>query len=201
MHDFLRTDPRRWTEAYDDVVAWLEAQTAALERWLERLPRAAGAQEEPAVGHAAVSLSPLLAQICRAGGSPLEEPVPIAYQSNCEPVVRGEPRSLRHALAALVDHACGQAAAGGVVTVHLHCDTPAATITVTAPGAGIPPDDLPRVFSHSQPAGDAANDHRPGLPFAHDVIVRHGGTIAVESTPGDGITFIARLPLEGNGGL
>ena len=35
-----------------------------------------------------------------------------------------------------------------------------------------------------------------GLAIAHDVIVKtHGGSIAVESKPGAGTTFILRLPL------
>ena len=201
LQGFLRTEPRRWTEAYDDVVAWLEAQSDALERWLERLPLALGAGEESPVGHAAVSLAPLLAQICRSPRANSKEPLEIAYQPEGAPVVRGEPRSLRIALATLVEHARDRTLPGGTVSVHLRCDEHTVTLSVADAGPDIAPDDLPRVFAHAYEAGNSAGDRRLGLPFAHDVIVRHGGAIALESAPGEGATFTVRLPRDGNGGI
>ena len=39
-----------------------------------------------------------------------------------------------------------------------------------------------------------------GLVQARDIIERHGGTIVVTSTPGQGTTFRVRLPIAAEGG-
>ena len=195
--DFLRADPHGWMTAYDEVVAWLDAQTAALARWADHLPLYVGAQTGLNVTLAKVALAPLLADICAARRDEHGARLRLTWQGACEPVLRADPASLQDALAAVIDHACGTTPAGGAVTVTLDCDGTSATATVTDTGPGMHADDLPHVFTRFTSAAGA--DGGLGLQFAHDVIAQHGGTITVESTLGAGSVFTVRLPREGSG--
>ncbi|MBZ5548818.1 MAG: hypothetical protein LAO22_12830 [Acidobacteriia bacterium] len=69
-------------------------------------------------------------------------------------------------------------------------------ITVRDTGPGIAPDDLPRIFE----AGFSTRPGSSGLGLAvcQRILEQHGGTIGVESRPGEGATFRLRLP--GTGG-
>ena len=196
---FLQTDPRGWIAAYDDVVAWLEAQTDALERWVHHLPLYMGAQEGLDIEREEISLAPMLFGICEERHEQYGDSVQIERQLVCTPRLRGDRQSLHDALAALVDNACYSTPAGGTVTVTLHCAGPDVTISVADTGPGIAPEELPHVFTRFYRAADASHGHGLGLPFAHDVVVQHGGTLTVASTPGEGSTLTARLPLEQNG--
>ncbi len=194
--DFLQADPRGWSAAYDDVVAWLDAQTEALTRWLDHLPLYVGAQTGLDVEPEEVALSPLLADICQDRSAAYGDRLRLAWQWDCEPLVRADPAGLREALTAVIDHACGATPAGGAVTVTLDCGEDYADITVNDSGPGIMAEDLPLVFTRSAGAAGANGDL--GLPFAHDVIAQHGGTITVERAPGAGSAFTIRLPREGS---
>jgi signal transduction histidine kinase len=65
-------------------------------------------------------------------------------------------------------------------------------ITVRDTGPGIAPDDLPRIFE----AGFSTRPGSSGLGLAvcQRILDQHGGTIGVESCPGEGATFRLRLP-------
>lgn len=65
-------------------------------------------------------------------------------------------------------------------------------ITVRDTGPGIAPDDLPRIFE----AGFSTRPGSSGLGLAvcQRILEQHGGTIGVESHPGEGATFRLRLP-------
>jgi signal transduction histidine kinase len=39
-----------------------------------------------------------------------------------------------------------------------------------------------------------------GLYVTHDIVKRHGGTLAVTSAPGQGATFTLELPMDSPGG-
>jgi signal transduction histidine kinase len=71
-----------------------------------------------------------------------------------------------------------------------------AEIRVQDSGTGIPEKIRDRVFDPfftTKPVGKGTGQ---GLAIAHDVIVnKHWGTIAVESAPGAGATFIIRIPI------
>jgi two-component system sensor histidine kinase FlrB len=65
-------------------------------------------------------------------------------------------------------------------------------ITVRDTGPGIAPDDLPRIFE----AGFSTRPGSSGLGLAvcQRILEQHGGTIGVESRPGEGATFRFHLP-------
>lgn len=199
LQSFLQTEPRGWMSAYDDVVAWLESQTEALERWVHHLPLYVGAQEGLDLEREEIALAPMLFAICEERREQHGESLRIDRNLACTPRLSGDRRSLQDALAALVDNACESTPLGGTVTVTLHCAGADATITVADTGAGIPPAELPHVFTRFHRAADASHGHGLGLPFAHDVITQHGGVLTVESTPGEGSTFTVRLAQEQNG--
>ncbi len=199
LQSFLKTEPRGWMSAYDDVVVWLESQTEALERWVHHLPLYVGTQEGLELQREEIALAPLLYAICEERREQHGESLEITRQLVCTPRLSGDRRSLEDALAALVDNACESTPVGGTVTVALHCAGSDATITVADTGPGIMPDELPHVFTRFYRTADASHGHGLGLPFAHDVVAQHGGTLTVASVPGEGSTFTVRLPQEGNG--
>ena len=197
---FLHSEPRGWMAAYDDVVVWLEAQTEALERWVRHLPLYVGAQEGLDLKREAVALGPLLFGICQEKREQYQGTPEVSCKLACTPQLHGDRRSLEDALAALVDNACRVSPEKGAVDVVLHCAGEAVTITVADSGVGILPDDLPYAFTRFYGAAYADDVHGLGLPFAHDVIAQHGGTLTVESLPGEGNTFTARFPQKGGSG-
>ncbi|HEX6966028.1 MAG TPA: HAMP domain-containing sensor histidine kinase [Gemmatimonadaceae bacterium] len=81
-------------------------------------------------------------------------------------------------------------AEGGDDEVHL---------TVRDTGAGIPPQQLPRIFEKFYQADNQASAAQEGtglgLAIARQIVTAHHGTISVESSVGSGTTFYITLPV------
>jgi signal transduction histidine kinase len=77
-------------------------------------------------------------------------------------------------------------------------DEAAATITVSDNGVGIPPEEKARVFDrfHRVTLGQRDGDGALGLglPLTRQFVEQHGGTVTLESEPGEGTTVTIRLP-------
>lgn len=76
---------------------------------------------------------------------------------------------------------------------------PAVRVTVSDSGSGIPEAHLRTIFEPfftTKKEGSGL-----GLYVSHDIVKRHGGTIAVRSEPGSGTVFTLELPLEPTGGI
>jgi two-component system sensor histidine kinase HydH len=89
--------------------------------------------------------------------------------------------------------------AGGEIRISLRrCGPPPAVeASVADTGAGIPEDDLEKVFEpffSRKRKGTGL-----GLAIVHQIIESHRGDIRVESRPGKGTVFRIRLPMEGKG--
>jgi len=72
-------------------------------------------------------------------------------------------------------------------------------VRVVDRGPGIPPAQLERVFEPFYRAGTARGGRRGsglGLAIARGFVEANGGTLHVESLPGQGATFVFELPLE-----
>ena len=61
-------------------------------------------------------------------------------------------------------------------------------------GEGISPENLERIFDPFFTTKDPDKGTGLGLMISHQIIADHGGSIEVESTPGQGATFHVRLP-------
>ena len=68
------------------------------------------------------------------------------------------------------------------------------TIRVQDSGPGIPPEQLAAVFQPFYSTKLHSGGTGLGLTISHDIVQRHGGTLAVESTPGLGACFTVELP-------
>ena len=113
------------------------------------------------------------------------------------PVIRADPVRLRQILLNLLSNARkfterGQVVLGAeVVPPHLH-------IWVTDTGMGIPPDQKERIF---EPFVTVESDRNIsggiglGLSITRHLIALHGGTLTLDSQPGQGSTFHIYLPL------
>jgi signal transduction histidine kinase len=73
-------------------------------------------------------------------------------------------------------------------------------VEVTDTGSGIAPDEqrhlFTRFFRTRRARADAVPGTGLGLAIAMTIAQAHGGTIDVDSTPGEGTTFRVVLPLE-----
>jgi signal transduction histidine kinase len=72
-------------------------------------------------------------------------------------------------------------------------------IRIDDSGPGIPPENLGRVFDPFFTTREVGQGTGLGLHLAHGIVGKHGGTLAVESRPGQGSVFIVRLPQSASG--
>jgi PAS domain S-box-containing protein len=109
---------------------------------------------------------------------------------------------LQRVLGNLLGNAVKYSPNGGRITVRIsregEGDAAHAVLSVEDRGVGIPAADLTLVFLHFRRAGNVESfaGSGIGLAGAKRIVELHGGTIAVESTEGEGSTFTVRLPLQ-----
>jgi two-component system phosphate regulon sensor histidine kinase PhoR len=118
--------------------------------------------------------------------------------------VLGDRDELIRALENLVENAFKYGAAGKRVDVTLsrgqtRAGTPEARLAVRDYGPGIAPEHLPRLTERFYRV-DVADSRAQGgtglgLALVKHVLNRHGGRLTIESTLGQGATFIMHLPL------
>ncbi|MBF8266113.1 MAG: two-component sensor histidine kinase, partial [Dehalococcoidia bacterium] len=116
------------------------------------------------------------------------------------PMVWADTERLTQVIYNLVDNAAKYSPAGGVVTVSgvTSPKDSEAVFTVTDIGLGIPPDELPKLFTrfHRVHRPDAANIRGTGLGLyiVKSLVDMMGGRIWVESQVNKGSTFFIALP-------
>ncbi len=89
---------------------------------------------------------------------------------------------------------------GGILTVVTRAESGWVSMRVEDTGPGIPPEHLDRIwdpFFTTKPVGIGTG---LGLSITQRIVSRHGGSIRVESRPGEGARFHLRLPVQGPGG-
>ena len=114
-------------------------------------------------------------------------------------IVRADQERLAQVLYNLLQNAIKYSPHGGAIGVALTATAAAVVIQVTDQGLGIAPDDLPYLFERFYRSGTPDQARQPGmgvgLYVSQAIVARHGGTITVESTLGEGSCFTVTLPV------
>lgn len=111
--------------------------------------------------------------------------------------VRVDPLRMKQVLLNLIGNSLKFTPAGGSVTLGLGRDPDGVWVKVADSGIGMKPCDIQRVLEPFVQVDDQATRRHSGtglgLPLAKKFIELHGGTLAVDSAPGQGTTVTIRL--------
>lgn len=162
---------------------------------LGRMERAAADQPD-----AEVQISELLEQVVRS----VEPSARIRNQQVRMDVQLGAVRVIGHAaqldraITNLLTNAVKFTPEGGTITVRGYVDGSSVVIQVSDTGVGIAADEQSKIFDRFYRSEEVRRRRVSGtglgLAIAREIAVLHGGTIAVESMPGEGATFTLTLP-------
>jgi PAS domain S-box-containing protein len=110
-------------------------------------------------------------------------------------LVLADRNQLETLLLTLLSNALDAVPAGG--EIHLRCRRSPGTVgfTVSDNGSGISAAHLEHVFEPFFTTKEPGKGTGLGLAIARNVVMEHGGSIAIESQPGEGTTAIVDLPL------
>jgi two-component system sensor histidine kinase SenX3 len=176
---------------------------ARLVQELMELSRVQGA--DPMPGAAPVSVATLLVEAMdRAHLAAEQRDITIRVKLRDDRLtVRGNESQLITAISNLVDNAVAYSPTGTKVLVAAvassdHQARPTVDISVTDQGLGIADADVDRIFERFyrvDPARSRATGGTGlGLAIVKNIVTNHLGTVAVQSTVGEGSTFTIRLP-------
>jgi len=96
---------------------------------------------------------------------------------------------------AVADRYAGRADKGRI-SVTTRKDGDSVRISIADTGIGIPKENLPRIFDPFFTTKEVGKGTGQGLAIVHSVVTRHGGSVALESEPGQGTTFHLRFPIQ-----
>jgi signal transduction histidine kinase len=113
------------------------------------------------------------------------------------PVVRGDADRLRQLVDNLISNAIKYSESGSEVLVAAHADDGHVVVRVRDSGPGISPEHQIQIFEKFGRAGGAAKPGTGlGLFLSRSFAEAHGGSLDVDSRPGQGATFTLRLPVD-----
>jgi cell cycle sensor histidine kinase DivJ len=124
------------------------------------------------------------------------------YARNLEEIV-ADKRSCKQILINLISNAVKFTPKGGSIAVDLRPEGNSLKIIVADTGIGIAPKDLSQLGEPFFQASASYARHFEGtglgLSVVRGLVGLHGGTITIESAPGEGTTISVRLPLDCRG--
>lgn len=94
----------------------------------------------------------------------------------------------------LLQNAADVVGPGGRIHIDARRENNGTRISVADNGPGIAPEDLPRIFDPFFSTKAVGKGTGLGLFIVHEIIGQHGGTISVDSQPGQGTRFSIHIP-------
>lgn len=126
---------------------------------------------------------------------------PIDLEAPAPAPLQGDEAHLRQILANLVTNARVHTPAGTPIAVRVRTEGPDVVLEVADQGPGMPTEVAEHVFERFYRADPSRTRSRGGtglgLSIVASTVAAYGGTVGVETAPGAGTTFRARLPVAG----
>ncbi len=196
-------------EQVDQVLVLLRNETESMTRLVDdllllaRMESSSGAAES--LGRemtlAPIEPLPLLEEVYEraqvlANGQHLE----LAWPTMDLRPILGDRNLLRRALNNLVENAIHHTPSGKRIFLSIQGDQNRCRFFIRDEGAGIPAEDIPRIFERFYRGDSARNRSQAstglGLAITRAIVYAHDGEIEVESTEGEGTTFIVTIPYQ-----
>ncbi|MBE6818285.1 MAG: HAMP domain-containing histidine kinase [Ruminococcaceae bacterium] len=108
---------------------------------------------------------------------------------------KGDADRIKQAFVNIIGNAIKYTDEGGMIDIHANIVDAQLIIFVRDNGCGISEEDLPRVKEKFFKANDRVHGNGIGLAVADEIITRHGGTLDIKSTLGEGTIVKITLPL------
>jgi signal transduction histidine kinase len=121
----------------------------------------------------------------------------IALSLKCDPAlgeVRADERKFKQILLNLLSNAIKFTPEGGCIAVDARLNGTGLEIAVSDTGIGVAPKDQAAVFEEFRQVGPRSEGTGLGLALTRRFVELHGGSIRLDSTPGQGTTFTFTLP-------
>ena len=183
-------------DASREALERMEAEGRRMQCMVESLLHLARTDEANALDFEPVDLASVVDETVAAlqagaegAGIDIEHPKgPVMAMANREAIAQ--------VLGILLDNALKYSPPGSPVEVRLSSMGDHAVIEVRDHGPGIEPEHQQHIFDRFYRVETSRTTRGAGLglAIAKDLVDRHGGTIAVSSTPGEGATFTVSLP-------
>lgn len=105
---------------------------------------------------------------------------------------------IKQVMRILLDNAVKYTSKGGMITMGVRREPEGCTLMMADNGAGIPKEELPKIFERFYRSDSArkaeSSGHGLGLSIARIIVIAHGGQMQVRSKVGEGTTFSISLP-------
>ncbi len=129
-----------------------------------------------------------------------ESKVELSNQLPTLPTIIGDGDRLAQVFTNLIDNAIDHSLAGGEVTICADLENGWVSIHVDDQGAGIPPEELSRIFERFYQLEKARTAEKKrgaglGLAISREIVQLHGGRLVVHSSPEQGSRFTVQLPI------
>ncbi|MBI5652574.1 MAG: HAMP domain-containing histidine kinase [Chloroflexi bacterium] len=119
--------------------------------------------------------------------------IALEIETTCEVTLALDPARIRQVLENLIANALRYTPRAGTIRVACLAENSGVTISIRDTGAGIAPDDLPRIFDRLYKSRDSGGAGL-GLAIAKNLVAAHGGEISAQSELGKGTTIRFLLP-------
>jgi signal transduction histidine kinase len=111
------------------------------------------------------------------------------------PEIEADPVQVRQVLMNLVMNAVHAIPDSGTITVRTGREGSFLTLGVDDTGEGMPPEIARQVFDPFFTTKDVGKGTGLGLSVVQGIVASHGGSIHLETSPGNGARFLVRFPL------
>ena len=192
-------------ETAREFVADIGAEAERLSRITEDLLRLtrldSGVMDVPTV----VDVRPVLEQVMRMMSLVAQEKgTELTYRAEGTCTMLATRDEIHQIIYNLTDNAVKYTPPGSTVQVSLFREGDQVVLTVEDNGAGIPEEDLPRIFERfyrvDKARSRAAGGTGLGLAIVRDTVEKRGGTVEAANRPGGGAVFTVRWPWREGGG-